>query len=247
MANQLNTTNIDDVKPVFSFGGFTLILFITFVVTLITIMVLPLWLPGLTTSLSGEAPKAFWYLSRGSAITAYMLLWLSMMLGSGITNKLGSLWPGLPSTIELHEYTSILGLAFGIFHGLILLGDKFMGYTLAQVLVPFTSSYQTLAVGFGQTALYIWAILDISFYIRKVIGKKAWRAIHFASFLTFVSVLYHALISGSDSMSMAMQYTYLGTGSLLIFMVLYRILSTLAHNKEKKLRLQSIPPKIPVQ
>jgi len=247
MANQLNPTPIDEVKPAFSFGGFTLLLFITFVVTLLTIMVLPLWLPGLTTSLSGEAPKAFWYLSRGSAITAYMLLWLSMMLGTGITNKLGSLWPGLPSTIELHEYTSILGLAFGLFHGLILLGDRFMGFTISQILVPFTSSYQTLAVGLGQTALYIWVILDISFYIRKVIGKKTWRAIHFASFLTFISVLVHGLIAGSDSLSPVMQYTYLGTGGLFLFMVLYRILSTLAHNKEKKLRLQSIPPKIPVQ
>ena len=209
--------------------------------------ILPLWLPGLSTSLSGDAPKAFWYLSRGSAITAYILLWLSLMLGTGITSKLGSLWPGLPSTIELHEYTSILGLAFGLFHGLILMGDKFMGFSLAQILVPFGSSYQPLAVGLGQTALYIWAMLDISFYIRKTIGKKVWRAIHFTSFLTFVSVLVHAFIAGTDILSPALQYTYLATGSLLVFMVLYRILTAFAHNKEKRLRLQSMPPKLPVQ
>lgn len=245
MANQINQPSLEEQKPVFSFGTFTLIIFIVFAATLITVFLLPFWLPGLSTSLSGEAPKAFWYLSRGSAITAYILLWLSMMLGTGITNKLGALWPGLPSTIELHEYTSILGLAFGLFHGLILLGDKFMAFNFAQVLIPFRSSYQTIAVGLGQVALYIWVILDVSFYIRKIIGKKAWRLIHFASFLTFIAVLTHALIAGTDVYSQAMQYTYLITGSLLFFMISLRIFTALAHKHEKKLKLASMPPKIP--
>lgn len=245
MANQLNQLSLEEQKPVFSFGTFTLIIFIVFAATLITVFLLPLWLPGLSTSLSGEAPKAFWYLSRGSAIIAYSLLWLSMMLGTGITNKLGALWPGLPSTIELHEYTSILGLAFGLFHGLILLGDKFMAFNLAQVLIPFRSSYQTLAVGLGQLALYVWVILDVSFYIRKIIGKKAWRMIHFASFLTFISVLAHSLIAGTDVQSPVMQYVYLISGGLLFFMISLRILTTIAHAHQKKLKLASMPPKLP--
>ena len=245
MANQLNQSSLEEQKPVFSFGTFTLIIFIVFVATLITVFLLPLWLPGLSTSLSGEAPKAFWYLSRGSAITAYILLWLSMMLGTGITNKLGALWPGLPSTIELHEYTSILGMAFGLFHGLILLGDKFMAFNIAQVLIPFRSSYQTLAVGLGQVALYVWVILDVSFYIRKIIGKKVWRLIHFASFLTFVSVLAHSLIAGTDVQSQSMQYVYLISGGLLFFMISLRILTAIAHAHQKKLKLASMPPKLP--
>ena len=60
----------------------------------------------------------------------------------------------------------------------------------------------------------------------KLIGKKTWRAIHFVSFLHFVSVLVHAIIAGTDVTSPLMQYIYLGTGGLLIFMILYRIFST---------------------
>jgi predicted ferric reductase len=114
------------------------------------------------------------------------------------------------------------------------------------VLTPFASSYQPIAVGLGQTAFYIWLILDISFYIRKMIGKKTWRILHFLSFLTFLSVLVHAFIAGTDILSPVMQFTYLGTGSLLVFMVLYRIFAAISSNKEKKIRLQSIPPKLPV-
>jgi len=247
MSNQLNNAPVDEQIPVFSFGNFTLLMLLVFLTTLITAIFLPDWLPGLTKSMSGNTPSAFWYLSRGSAVTAYILLWLSMMLGTGISNKLGSLWPGLPPTIELHQYTSILGLAFGVFHGFILLGDKYMNFTIAQILVPFNTAYAPLAIGLGQIALYIWLILDISFYIRKVIGKKTWRAIHFASFLTFASVLTHAIIAGTDTSSQWMQYTYLATSGLLVFMILYRIFSTIAHNREKKQRLQAVPPKLQVQ
>lgn len=238
---------MDEPQQSFSFGNFTLLLLLVFLTTLITAMLLPEWLPGLTNSLRGESLSVFWYLSRGSAVTAYFLLWLSMMLGTGITNKLGSLWPGLPSTIELHQYSSILGLAFGIFHGLILLGDKYINFTLLQIFVPFSTDYAPMAVGLGQLALYAWFILDISFYIRKVIGKKTWRAIHFLSFVMFVSVLFHAIIAGTDAKSQWMQYTYLFTSGLLTFMILYRIFLTIAHNKEKKQHLQSIPPKFEVQ
>ena len=37
---------------------------------------------------AGVEPKAYWYLSRSSAIVAYILLWISMVLGLAITNKL---------------------------------------------------------------------------------------------------------------------------------------------------------------
>jgi len=193
----------------------------------------------------GSNISAFWYLSRGSAVIAYLLLWLSMILGTGITNKLGALWPGLPSTIEMHEYTSILGLAIGIFHGLILLGDHYINFSLVQVLVPFsTASYKPVAVGIGQVALYIWAILDISFYIRKTIGKKMWRAIHFGSFITYCSVLFHAIVSGTDASASWLQLIYWITGAILAFMISYRILSSVAKAKEKRMRLQAMPPKV---
>ena len=39
-----------------------------------------------------------------------------MALGLGITNKMARLWPGAPAAFALHEYVSLLGLAFAVFH-----------------------------------------------------------------------------------------------------------------------------------
>ena len=94
-------------------------------------------------------------MSRGSAIAAHWLLWLSVGLGVSMTNKLAEVWPGIASTFEIHQFTSLLGLGFALFHGLILMGDHYMNFSLLQVLVPFSpQSYRPGWVGIGQAAFY---------------------------------------------------------------------------------------------
>jgi predicted ferric reductase len=245
-SNNSQSINIDDVEPSVNLGGFAFIMLAAFLGALTAAFFLPNWQPSLTQSVSGADPKAFWYLSRGSAFSAYFLLWLSMLLGTGITNKLSVLWPGLPPTIELHQFTSIIGLAFGLFHGMILLGDDYINFSLAQVLLPFaTSGYKPVAVGLGQVGFYTMLIITISFYMRKKIGPKTWRSIHFVSFVTYILVLIHGLLAGTDTSAIGAQLFYLITGGLLFFMILYRILVSRANAREKKMKLQAIPPKPP--
>lgn len=50
---------------------------------------------------------------------------------------------------------------------------------------------------------------EASFYARKRIGQKTWRAIHYISFLTFIMVTLHGFYSGTDPKTLAMQVMYL--------------------------------------
>lgn len=237
MAEDQNASvNIETVKPSFSFVHMLLIILAAQLGAFAAIQILPLWIPGLSSSITGTDPKVFWYLSRGSAFSAYFLLWLSMMFGVGITNKLASLWPGLPPTIDLHQYTSILGLAFAFFHGLILLGDAYMSFQIAQIFVPFTTtSYKPVSVGIGQTGIYLWAIITLSFYTRKKIGAKTWRLIHFTSFLMFASALIHGILSGTDSSTPWAITIYTSTGFILLVMIIIRIIRAMAKRSSKKI------------
>ncbi len=190
-------------------------------------IVLPNWLPGLSQSLLGSAPKAYWYLSRASATVAYALLWLSMASGLIITNKLARLWPGGPIAFDLHQFTSLMGLAFALFHALILMGDKYINYDLAQVLVPFNSTgYKPVWVGLGQIGFYLLGIVSLSFYVRKRLGNRSWRLIHYLSFLMLVLALLHGIFAGTDSTVLALQVFYWGTGVSLLFLLVYRVLIT---------------------
>ena len=194
---------------------------------LVALLVLPAWLPHLAASLLGPDPKAYWYLSRGSAFVALSLLWLSMVLGLLVTNKIARIWPGAPAAFAIHEYVSLLGLAFAMFHAIILIGDNYIQYDLAQIIVPFASSYKPLWVGLGQVGFYTMLILSLSFYVRKQIGHKTWRLIHFVSFSTYFLALLHGLTAGTDgALSWAQGYYWISGGSLL-FLLMYRIVSSL--------------------
>jgi predicted ferric reductase len=182
------------------------------------------WLAGIQASLAGTDPKAFWYLSRATAFVGFGLLWLSMALGLSITNRLARLWPGGPAAADLHEYTGLLGLAFGCMHGLLLTGDNYTNFTLAQVLLPFTSTqYRPVWVGIGQFGLYISLVVALSFYVRRFIGYRVWRLLHYLSFASYVMVLIHGFFSGTDSAALWVRGLYLGSVVSLVGLTIYRI------------------------
>jgi predicted ferric reductase len=184
-------------------------------------------LASLSSALLGE--HAAWYLSRASAFVAYVLLWWSMVLGLSITNRLARLWPGGPAAADLHEHASLLGLAFGLLHALVLLGDAYIGYTLPQILIPFASvSYEPVWVGLGQISLYLMVLVTFTFYVRRWIGARAWRTIHYLSFVVFVLALLHGVFSGTDSSLPWAYWMYVGTSASVLGMTIYR--SVAPHN-----------------
>ena len=184
----------------------------------------PSWIPNFALTMVGTDPKAYWYLARGSAFVALGLLWLSMMLGLLITNKLSKHWPGAAAAFAIHEYVSLLGLIFIMFHALILLRDHYINYTLAQVLMPFGSvNYHPIWVGVGQIGLYVWAVVALTFYIRQLIGPKTWRLIHFLSFLMFLMAILHGITSGSDTSLPWTQAVYWSLGGSFLFLTMLRM------------------------
>lgn len=212
-----------------NFQTFLIMLLAMILGLLLAVIVLPNWAPGMAWSLTSEAPRAYWYLARASAFASYSLLWISMALGLGITNKMARLWPGAPAAFAIHEYVNLLGLAFAAFHALVLLGDRYIGFTLAQLLVPFsTQAYRPLWVGLGQFGFYIWGIVSLSFYVRRGIGQKTWRLVHYLSFGMYVAGLLHGIFSGTDAEAGWVQKFYWLSGGSLLFLLAYRILASLA-------------------
>lgn len=223
----MNGKNTEQVEYESTIGAQTFLLMLLSMAlgTLAAVVILPVWMPRLSASLMGTDPKAYWYLSRGSAFVAMSLLWVSMALGLGITNKLARLWPGAPAAFAIHEYVSLLGLSFTIFHALVLLGDHYIKFSLVQIVVPFsTASYRPLWVGLGQVGFYVWLLVALSFYVRSKIGPKLWRAIHYVSFLCFCAAMYHGISSGTDTKEFWAQAYYWLTGGSLLFLLVHRII-----------------------
>jgi predicted ferric reductase len=225
MSSKTSRVEPDFMEPTIPLGTALVILFGVAISTVLALLTLESWLPGLSLSLFGPQPKAYWDLARSSGIVAYLLMWLSVAFGLIITNKMARVWPGGPTAFDLHQFTSLLGLAFAVFHVIVLLGDQYIKYTPLQLLIPFGSvSYQQFWVGFGQLAFYALIPITFSFYIRRQIGSGLWRAIHYGSFLAFSMITAHALLAGSDTSNWIMLGIYAITGASVIFLTLYRML-----------------------
>jgi len=224
----VNPTDVNEFESSVNIQTFLLFMMAIAVGLLVAIVLLPSWMPNLSFSLGSEEPKAYWYLSRATAFVSLSLLWISMALGLGITNKMARLWPGAPAAFAIHEYVSLLGLAFAVFHALVILGDKYINFTLTQLLVPFsTLDYKPLWVGLGQIGIYVWALVALSFYIRPIIGQKVWRLLHYLSFGMYFLGLFHGIFSGTDSNAAWAQQYYWFSGASLLFMFFTRIISAL--------------------
>ena len=165
--------------------------------------------------------QAYWYMARAGGIVAYLLLWLGSLWGVLMSTKLAK---GLYA-FGLHEFLPILAMVFATLHALVLLGDHYIGFDLLQLAVPFTASYRPLWTGMGTLALYLGTALAASFYVRRLIGRRTWRLLHYATYGVFALALAHGLMAGTDSTLPLVRWMYFATGASLLFVTLVRIFS----------------------
>src|SRR5512143_2854198 len=90
--------------------------------------------------------QAWWYVTRAAGLTSYILLWLSMVWGMAISTKILSPAVDGSDSYDFHEFLSLLGLGFVLLHVVVLAVDKFLPFSLWQILVPFVDSYRPLWV-----------------------------------------------------------------------------------------------------
>ncbi len=178
-----------------------------------------------------EGTKAYWYVARAGGILAYMLLWLGTLWGVFISSKMVKGWIDGTMLYNMHEFLPILAVVFAALHAAVLLGDAYIGFSVADLLVPFRAPYRPLWTGLGSLALYLSIALIASFYVRSIIGRRVWRLFHYVTYLAFVLALLHGLQAGTDSSQPAVLGMYIATGATLLFATLYRILTVKASRK----------------
>ncbi len=166
----------------------------------------------------------FWYITRATGFTAYLMLFANMVLGLMVkTKQYDDLVPRW-SSFDLHQFTALLALGFLALHVFSLLFDSFLPFTLTQLFVPGTSTYRPFWIAVGIISLYALVVVTVTFYFRAQIGQRAWRLIHYASFVAFYLVLAHGVFSGSDSTELWAKLTYWVTGVVVCMLTASRFL-----------------------
>ncbi len=206
-------------KTVKTFGLFVL------VASIFAAVLGVLWLSQggnvISTLFAVDTVQAWWYVTRAAGLTAYILLWLSMVWGMAISTKI--LTPTIEGTYsyDFHEFLSLLGLGFVLLHVIVLAVDKFLPFSLWQMLIPFIDSYRPLWVGMGIMGFYIFLLVTVTFYMRQAIGSQAFRSIHVLSLLGYLGATLHGLFAGTDSALPITRVIYIGSFLVVIFLTAY--------------------------
>jgi methionine sulfoxide reductase heme-binding subunit len=168
-----------------------------------------------------DSTQLWWFITRAAGLTGYFLLWLSMAWGLAIPSKIAQ--PVLEGTFtyDFHEYLSLLGLGFVLLHIVVLLFDKYLPFTIVQLLIPFVNSYRPFWVGLGILSFYIFLVVIVTFYFRAQVGTKAFRAIHLVSLAGYLGTTLHGLFAGTDSALPVTMLLYAGTFLVIVFLTVY--------------------------
>ncbi len=191
--------------------------------------------------------QTMWYITRAAGMTAYLLFWLSTAWGLAVSSKILDNLLHRSFTYEFHQFLSLLAIGFTGLHIVVLMFDRYLPYSLAQVLVPFISPYRPFWVGLGVIGLYLTLLVTITFYMRGRIGMKAFRVIHVFSLLAFLGVLVHSVMSGTDSSLSSVLLLYAGTFLVTIFLMMYWIYYSVQKNRKKKVALLKLEDTRPRQ
>jgi predicted ferric reductase len=183
--------------------------------------------PGAVQSIiaaaSAQQDKLPWYGTRISAFLAYLAVAGSVIYGLLLTTKLLDAIAHRPVTFALHKDLALIGLGLAGVHAFLLTLDSSVPFSLADLLVPFQGPYRPLWVGIGQIAFYLALVVVAGFYVRGRIGQRAWRLVHYVTFLAFLASTVHGLQAGSDSGTPWARSIYVGATVVVVFLLVYRV------------------------
>jgi methionine sulfoxide reductase heme-binding subunit len=148
-------------------------------------------------SLSLHGP-GLWYATRATGLVTLLLLTASVLLGILTAGRFSSeRWPRFLSQ-GLHRNLSLLVLVFLVLHVGTTLIDTYVSIPVTAAFIPFISSYHTIWLGLGAVASDLLLALLATSLLRKRIGHRSWRLVHWLAYACWPVAVAHGLGIGTD-------------------------------------------------
>jgi sulfoxide reductase heme-binding subunit YedZ len=167
---------------------------------------------------------ATWYVVRASGLLAFALLTASVVIGLLISGRARSeRWPRF-ALEDVHGYAGLLAGMFIGLHGLALLADGYLPFSLSQLVVPGTAPYRPLAVAFGVVAAELLAAIAVTNRYRRRLSYPTWRRLHYLNFAVWAFALVHGLLAGADTGTVWAELLYTLSGGAVAGLAVWRVL-----------------------
>lgn len=176
----------------------------------------------------------FWLLARASGLTAYVLLTLSMIAGLCVKTRVLAALARAASVVDVHRFLTTLAFGAIAMHGAALVLDATITINPLALFVPGLSPYRPLAVGFGVVAAELMGLVILSFRVRRRIGQRTWRRLHWLAYGIFALGTAHGLLAGTDSPAPWAFDLYLGAVGAVTAATAWRVLTAVPRSRPTK-------------
>ncbi|MCA1690310.1 MAG: ferric reductase-like transmembrane domain-containing protein, partial [Actinobacteria bacterium] len=195
----------------------------------------PSALPGLIAA-STVGPSALWYLARGSGVVALLLLSASVIVGI-LNVRRTRAGGGAPRFLldGLHRTVSLLVIVVLVIHILGSVLDSFAQIGLVGAVVPFTSTYRPIWLGLGTLAFELLVAVAVSSVLRRRLGYRAWRAVHWLAYASWPIALVHGFGTGTDGRSGWMLVLSAGCVAAVVAAVLGRVATGWPGHRDRRI------------
>jgi len=138
-----------------------------------------------------------WLVSRASGLVLLVLFSIVMVLGVATrTGATAGRWPRF-AVAELHRNLSLFAVALLVLHVATAMLDPFVSIGALAAVLPFTSRYETVALGAGTLAVDLAGAVLIASLVRRRLGLRAWRTVHYLAYLAWPIAFAHAIRAAS--------------------------------------------------
>ena len=145
--------------------------------------------------------QVFWYVTRSSALIAWMAAAASILVGLMIPSRLLGRRPSIPWLTDLHRMLGALASVFVLVHMVSLWLDHFVQFRWADLLVPWVATVPGLSrtsLALGVIAAWLMAAVELTSLVRDRLSPALWRSVHLTSYAVLVLGTFHAVLAGSD-------------------------------------------------
>jgi sulfoxide reductase heme-binding subunit YedZ len=142
--------------------------------------------------------QLLWYTTRGAGAVSLVLLSAVVVLGLLARVRFEARgWPRFLSA-AVHRDLALMTLVFLTLHIVTAVVDPFTHLGLAA-LVPFGSYYRTFWLALGAIAFELLLAIVATSLLRRHIGARVWRGIHWLAYASWPLALVHGIGTGTDS------------------------------------------------
>ncbi|GGM63452.1 hypothetical protein ACFFX1_14145 [Dactylosporangium sucinum] len=126
------------------------------------------------------------------------LLWLGVVTGFLLHGSWRPPLLGQAALHPIHRATAGLGLSLGAVHGVGQLALPGGSITVLELVVPFADPDNRIGTGVAVIGSELLAAVALSMIVQRWSGPARRRALHRFSYVAFMLVVAHVLISGTD-------------------------------------------------